>query len=271
MTILITGASGLVGARLVKRLAEAGTACRALVRAGKSVPVGVDGVEGDLFDPASLAAAVIEVSAIVHLAAVFRTQDQDLIWKTNVEGTRNLIAAAKEHAPGVRLIMASTSNVYDRNGPHPGREDDEVHPEQAYPASKIAAERLLRESGLTWSIIRLPFVYGDGDGHLQALPGHVKLFGFHPAHRMSTLHHRDVATAMELALDGQFDGRIVNISDEAPTTVQELVHLVGGSMDDSADPVSDPWFLHMDGSLARDLGFRPRVRTVYQAAQEGRL
>lgn len=88
---------------------------------------------------------------------------------------------------------------------------------------------------------------------------------------MSTVHHRDIATAMRMALDGQFDRRIVNISDEAPTTIYELVRLVGGTMDDSADPVSDPWFLHMDGSFARSLGFQPKVRTVYQAAQEGLL
>ncbi len=202
---------------------------------------------------------------------MFRTQDTDLIWKSNLEGTRNLIAAAREHAPEARFIMASTGNVYDRNCTHPSREDDEVHPEQAYPASKIAAEKLLRESDLNWSIIRLPFVYGDGDGHLQALPGYVKPFGFHPAHRMSTVHHRDIATAMGMALDGQFDRRIVNISDEAPTTIYELVRLVGGTMDDSADPVPDPWFLHMDRSFARSLGFQPKVRTVHQAAQEGLL
>ncbi|WP_343315397.1 NAD(P)-dependent oxidoreductase [Brucella sp. BE17] len=271
MTILITGATGLVGARLLKRLAETGQSCRALVRAGKPVPASVDGVEGDLFDLASLATALREVSAVIHLAAVFRTHDTDLIWKSNLEGTRNLIGAASQHAPQARFIMASTGNVYDRNCTHPSREDDEVHPEQAYPASKIAAEKLLRESELNWSIVRLPFVYGDGDGHLQALPRYVKPFGFHPAHRMSTVHHRDVATAMRLALEGRFDGQIVNISDEAPTTVCELVRLVDGAMEDSAEPLTDPWFLHMDGALARKLGFQPEVRTVYQAAQEGLL
>lgn len=271
MTILVTGATGLVGARLVKRLVENGTPCRALVRAGKSVPEGVESVEGDLFDHSSLAPALREVSAIIHLAAAFRTQDTDLIWKSNLEGTRNLITAAGEHAPEARFIMASTGNVYDRNCAHPSREDDEVHPEQAYPASKIAAEKLLRESDLNWSIVRFPFVYGDGDGHLQALPGYVKPFGFHPAHRMSTVHHRDIATAVRLALEGQFDGRIVNITDEATTTIYELVHLVGGVMDDSAEPLSDPWFLHMDGTLARSLGFQAEVRTVHQAAQQGLL
>lgn len=128
---------------------------------------------------------------------------------------------------------------------------------------------MLRESGLNWSILRLPFVYGDGDGHLDMLPKHLAAFEFHPAHRMSTIHHRDVAVAMNLALAGIFDGRIVNISDEAPTTIYELVGLVGGMMDPSSEPVEDPRYLHVDASLSRRLGFQAGVRTVHQAVQEG--
>jgi nucleoside-diphosphate-sugar epimerase len=257
-----------VGERLVPRLVKAGFACRLLLRAGKTCPSGATAVRGDILDPSTLSAAVRAVSAIVHLAAVFRSPDTDLIWRSNLEGTRNLIAAAQAEAPDARFIMASTSNVYNRNSPQPGRETDSVDPEQAYPASKIAAEKLLRESGLNWSITRFSFVYGDGDGHLEMLPKHLVAFGFHPANRMSTIHHRDIATAMKLALAGNFDGRIVNISDEAPTTVYELSGLVGHKMEPSAEAVANPWYLHVDASLARSLGFLPTVRTVYQAVQE---
>lgn len=268
MTILVTGATGLVGARLLPRLVEAGMTCRALMRGGKEAPPGVSAIEADLFDPASLADAVDGVSAIIHLAAVFRTPDTDLIWKSNLEGTENLIAAAKAHAPGARFIMASTSHVYDANSPHPGREDDAVDPKQAYPASKLAAEKALRESGLTWNVQRFGFVYGDKDGHLEELPRLLTNFKMHPAQRMSMVHHRDIATAMKLALTGALDGRIVNIADEAPTSIHELVGLVGGTIEASSDPLENPWHLHADASLARSLGFQPVVRTVYQAVQE---
>lgn len=271
MTILVTGGTGLVGERLLPRLVEAGLDCRALVRAGKEFPDGVKAVQGDLFDASSLSEAVDGVSAIVHLAAVFRTQDTDLIWRSNLEGTRSLIAATEAHAPKARFIMASTSNVYNRSSSHPARETDGVEPEQAYPASKVAAENVLRESGLNWSILRFPFVYGDGDGHLEMLPKHIAAFGFHPANRMSTIHHRDIAGAVTLAVAGAFDGRLINISDEAPTTIYELVGLAGERMDPSSEPMQDPWYLHVDASLARSLGFQPTVRTVYQAAQEGIL
>jgi UDP-glucose 4-epimerase len=53
---------------------------------------------------------------------------------------------------------------------HPGLEGDSSNPKLPYPASKIAAENELCNSGLNWSILRLPFVYGDGDGHLAPLP-----------------------------------------------------------------------------------------------------
>lgn len=47
-----------------------------------------------------------------------------------------------------RFIMASTCLVYDADASRPGLEEDKVHPKQPYPASKVAAERELRESGL---------------------------------------------------------------------------------------------------------------------------
>ena len=271
MTILITGATGLVGARLMPRLIEEGLDCRALVRAGKKVTAGATAVEGDLLDPATLEAAVRGTSAIIHLAAVFRSPDPDMIWKSNLEGTRNLIAAVQSHAPTARFIMASTSHVYGPRGSHPGREDDATDPGHAYAASKIAAEEALRESGLTWSIQRFGFVYGDKDGHLEALPdlaAHAKL---HPALRMSTIHHRDIATAMTLALSGAMDTRTVNLTDDAPTSLYELAQLVGKPIAPSSEPLSHPWHFHIDGTLARSLGFRPSVSTVYQAAEQGLL
>ncbi|MDR3633754.1 MAG: NAD(P)-dependent oxidoreductase [Isosphaeraceae bacterium] len=268
MTVLVTGATGLVGARLLPRLVEAGVDCRALIRGGKEAPAGVTAVEGDLLDPASLVQAVEGVSAIIHLAAVFRTPDTDLIWRSNLEGTRNVIAAAKAHASDARFIMASTGLVYNMDSPRPGREDDAADPKMAYPASKLAAENELRESGLKWSIQRFGFVYGDKDGHLESVPKLAINAKWHPAQKMSMIHHRDIANAMNLALTGAMDGRIVNIVDEAPTSIYELVELVGETMDPSSEPLANPWYIHIDGSLARSLGFQPIVRTVYQALQE---
>jgi len=86
-------------------------------------------VQGDLFDEESLKRAVEGVTAIVHLAAVFRTKNQDEVWRANLDWTRNLIA--------------STGLVYNEDASRLGMEDDEVNPKLAYPASKVAAEKEL--------------------------------------------------------------------------------------------------------------------------------
>lgn len=271
MTILVTGGTGLVGSRLLRRFVDAGVDCRALVRPGREVPAGATRVEGDLLDADSLKQAVDGAEAIVHLAAVLRTTNADDIWRANLDGTRNLITAAKAHAPHARFIMASTGLVYDEDASHPGMEEDSVHPRLPYPASKVAAENELRKSGLTWCVLRLGFVYGDGDEHLAAVPKVVAHLKWHPAQAFSMIHQRDVARAVELALTGAMDGRIVNILDDAPTTLYEMARIVGATIEPSAEPLTNPWWGRVDGSRSRSLGFRPTISTVYQAAQEGIL
>jgi len=270
-SILLTGAGGLVGSRLLPRLAGAGFDCRALVRRDLALPAGVAAVKGDLDDPGSLGAAVEGVDAVVHLAALFRTDDEAGIWRTNLDGTRNMLDAVTAHAPAARVIMSSTGNVYDADAARPSREADTTTPTAAYPASKLAAETLLRESGLTWAVLRLPFVYGDGDGHLAAMPALAPRFRLHPAHAYSVVHHRDVATVVRLALTGSMDGRVVNVTDDAPVTVYEMAELAGDPIGGSSEPLPNPWAGRMDGSLARELGFRPTVPTIRDAARDGIL
>jgi UDP-glucose 4-epimerase len=271
MTILVTGGTGLVGPRLLTRLTNAGIECRGLVRPGKELPDGVERAEGDILNPDTLPDVVEGVSAVIHLAALFRTHDEAQIWNVNLEGTRNLITAVQEHAPAARFLMASTSNVYDADSPHPGREDDAVDPTLAYPASKIHAETLLRASGLTWGILRLPFIYGDQDGHLDSLPEFAAGMKWHPAQKMSVIHHADIATAFELALTGAFDSLTVNIADESPLSIFEMAQIIGYPYDSSAEPLTQPWKGQMDVGLARSLGFEPTIATIYQAARQGML
>ena len=82
---------------------------------------------------------------------------------------------------------------------------------------------------------------------------------------------RGTNRAVELALTGVVDGRIVNVVDDAPTTLYEMASLVGSPIEQSAEPLTDPWMGRMDGSRLRSLGFQPKVPTLYQAAQQGIL
>jgi UDP-glucose 4-epimerase len=179
-----------------------------------------------------------------------------------LDGTKNLIAAAKAHAPQVRFVMASTGLVYDADASHPGIEGDATNPKLAYPASKIAAENELRNSGVNWSILRLPFIYGrwgrtsdggtGGGREVQVAPGE-DVQPRSPARRCTR-------------------GRTCSDWGNGwATTLYEIANLVGSPIEPSAEPLTDPWMGRMDGSQSRALGFHPTVPTLYQAMQQGVL
>jgi nucleoside-diphosphate-sugar epimerase len=190
---------------------------------------------------------------------VFRTTEEARIWAVNLDGTRNLIAATQAISPQARFLLAGTSNVYGPELTHPGRETDATTATHAYPASKIQAEAELRASGLNWVILRFPFVYGDQDGHLEAAPQQLAEMGWHPARKLSVIHHEDIATAIDLALTGELDGQAVNIADDSPLTAYEMAQLVDSTYESSGEALPNPWQGHMDVSLARSLGFRRKV------------
>ena len=171
----------------------------------------------------------------------------------------------------VVVDVVVSARVYDADIPRPSRESDACNPTAAYPASKLAAEQLLRDSALNWSILRLPFVYGDGDGHLAMIPTMAPRLGLHPAHAYSVAHHRDIMTAVQIARSGAMDRQIVNITDDRPVTVYEMAELAGDPLEGSAEPLTNPWSGRMDPSLAHQLGYRPTVPTIYAAVHEGIL
>lgn len=273
MKILVTGATGKVGSRFVPRLIAKGYDVTILVRdASKTIP-GAKTVVGDLYDASTLPPAAAGMDAVVHLAALFRTfTDNEGIVKTNHAGTVALAEAAV--AAGVkRFVFVSTSNVYRSGYEHPAKESDvvDVNDPRAYAASKIAAEQALLQMDLDVRILRLGFVYGEQDPHIEEIMPVLKNWARHPGSRMHMVHHLDVAQGLFLLLqqDG-LNGEIFNIVDDAPITLYELAESVGKVEDvfgPVQGPLDDPFEGIINSDKIRKIGFRPLVPSFYMARE----
>src|SRR5262245_47541751 len=105
MKVLVTGASGFLGASLVGALLRNGDEVRAMVRHGRTVDAqGADIVEGDLTDAGSIKRAVQGVDGVIHAAArVLTTGKWEEFAEANVRGTRRVIHAARD--AGCKVIV----------------------------------------------------------------------------------------------------------------------------------------------------------------------
>ncbi|WP_202905353.1 NAD-dependent epimerase/dehydratase family protein [Luteimonas abyssi] len=275
MNILVTGATGKVGSRLVERLVQRGDAIHALVRdsarAASLVERGVALVEGDLLEPDSLAAAVHGMDAVVHCAAFFRGATPEQAHAVNDLGTQHLATAARD-ASVARFVFMSTGLVYGAGHGGLAKEDDPCAPVDAYPLSKLAAERmLLGTENLDTRILRLPFVYGDGDTHIADIVPFAQRFP--PGQRMSIAHHADVAQAVMRLLDAPSPAhRIYNVVDDDAPDLATLFASVGQPPPDGSDPERAAVFgALLDGRRIRDeLGFTPQFPRLADAVAAGR-
>jgi dihydroflavonol-4-reductase len=146
--ILVTGATGHIGNVLIRKLLEQGKKVRALVWRGEdTMPIkdlDVELVEGDVLDPASLVPALRGVETVFHLAGIISIMPgrNPFVWRVNVEGTRNILEAAR-HARVGRLVYTSSIHAIAR-APHGVAMDeslgfDQNNPYGEYDRSKAAA------------------------------------------------------------------------------------------------------------------------------------
>ena len=142
----MTGGAGAVGTRLLPALSEAGWRTRALAHR-RPISSANELAWGSLEDAPSLLAAACGAEGVVHLAARTHARMGRGYERTNVEGTARLLAAA-QRAGVERFVHVSTRAVSERGG--------------AYSRSKLRSEQLVRGTGLTHVIVRLPEVYGAG-------------------------------------------------------------------------------------------------------------
>ena len=175
---LVTGATGFCGTHLVRALAADGhpvrVIARSAARAGEMLPRGVDIVEGDLTDRATVARAVTGARTIYHLAAVYRqAKHRDAQYaRVHVEATGLLLDAAR--AQGIeRFVHCSTVGVHGHVASPPADEQAPFGPGDVYQRTKLEGEQLARSYGerygLPVTVARPTAIYGPGDTRLLKL------------------------------------------------------------------------------------------------------
>ena len=196
MMLGITGGTGFVGSHLIDVALTAGHEVRALTRQKQPERECVTWVPGALDEPESLDPLIDSTDAIIHVAGVISASDAARFNKGNVEGTLAMLAAAT--AGGTRRFVHVSSLA--------AREPRL----SLYGASKARAEELVQGSGLDWSIVRPPAVYGPGDKETLELFRMAKLgvMLMPPRGRLSLIHVDDLARLLLALADEQAPSNI---------------------------------------------------------------
>ncbi|GAB3170741.1 UDP-glucose 4-epimerase GalE [Myceligenerans halotolerans] len=261
--VLLTGAAGLLGVPLIRRLRRLGAdvvavddgSAGTLGRLNEfATDPGVHIHPIDIRDPAALkSAAAGGVGTVVHLAARHFIpaceKDPATAWDVNVRGTANVLETA--HAVGCeRLVLASTADVYVPRD-HPHDEDAPTGTATVYGRTKIAAERLVAEAAVehpehAYLVLRFFNLYGAHPTaeHLiptvmrQALDGRRLELGDLSSVR-DYVHVEDAADAVLHLLRAEATG-IMNIGTGVGASGRDIVRLVGEFLGRELEVVLDP-------------------------------
>lgn len=226
--VLLTGATGYLGERVLARLAASGRKVRCLVLPGDPDDPGrhfpCDVVRGDLTDPKGLEHILDGVDTILHSAALMPPSDPIRMSEVNVGGTAALLDLARREGVRRFIYLSAVSAVYPVKN--------------AYGQSKAEAEALVAGSGLDFTILRLTMIYGEGGGlHfgklvrlVERIPLVFPVLG--PGHaRVQPVYVDDASRAVALVLDSPAAiGHTYGVSGATAVTFNELVDAVAAAM-----------------------------------------
>ncbi len=216
--VLVTGASGFIGAHLTNALVGRGDEVTCLVRKTSQVETlraaGVRLLYGDVTDPDSLPAAVAGQEIVYHLAGCTTAIDWRWFYRVNQRGVANIVRACAECTCPPTVVVTSSLAAAGpvRNG-HPRTETDRPTPVSHYGHSKRAGERAAEAFAdrVPITVVRPPIVLGEGDRLSLPLFRSIKRFGIHvvpsqAGRRFSVIHADDLVQLLILA--GQHGARL---------------------------------------------------------------
>ncbi len=280
MKTMVTGCNGFIGTHLVRRLLNEGFRVRGYdLKKSSITDPNFEFIQGDILDMEKLRESMDGCESVFHLAAQTTvpesTSDPYHDFKTNAEGTFNVLLAAKEL--GAKVIYTSTSTVYGL-ADTPTNESHPLKPISFYGASKAAGDLYCFAFHHTFEadtvILRLYNVYGPGNGKgvmydlfkkLERDSSHLEVIGT-GLQRKDYVYIDDVIDAFLITYEKGASGEAYNVGSGVSVTVNEIVKNILDilQLNPEITYTGQSWEGDVESALAdisrfKSLGWRPKV------------
>lgn len=222
MQVLVTGATGFLGRRVVPELQEHRHRVRCLVhtpgRERVFAPRSVDIHYGNVRDPDTLAAAMFDVEVVVHLVSIIRQGKGSSYDQVNRQGVANVVAAATGSGVKHFVLISALGAAEDRSYP--------------YLYSKWQGEQEVVNSGLPYTIIQPSIMFGAGDEFLNNVASLVRVCPIVPVvgsgrNRLQPIAVEDMARCIALAVDREdLKGKTIEVGGPKQVSYNEIVTTV---------------------------------------------
>ena len=256
MTVLVTGATGFLGRRVVQQLLDAGQQVRVMVRTPGSEAVfaapPTDVCYGDVSDPDALGEACRDIATVIHLVAVIRGGPRQFD-AVNRQGAANVAAAAQAAGSVKHFIHISAIGAA-------------ADPRLRYLHSKWQGEQAVINSGLHYTILRPSLIFGPGDEFTRAVAALVRIAPLTPVigsgvNRLQPIAVDDVAACIVAANSGNLRGnRIIAIGGPQQLSYNEIVATVADALGCSPRRINIPvWAVRLPIAAMETLTPNPPI------------
>ena len=273
MLVLVTGATGFLGRRVVRQLQEHGHDVRCLVHTPgreRSLPERtVDVHYGSVLDLDALSELLYDVGAVIHLVATIRQVKGATYEQINRQGVANMVAAARDNGVKHFIQVSAIGATGD--------------PAYAYLYSKWRGEQEVVSGGVPYTIIRSSLMFGEGDGFLNPLAGLTRVFPVVPVvgsgrNRFQPIAVEDAGRCIVSAVDrGDLKGKIIEIGGPQQLSYNEIMAVVARTMGKRRLRIHLPmWLGYLAAAVLRRFQARPlatadqlRMLTIRNVAERG--